>query len=137
MLYDKTLRKYIYFRDNCRCSYCLKQITLRNCTLDHYYPRAEGGPDAAYNLLLCCKACNKIKGSAIPDDWQEVFVLLFKKAVEDGIITPKDNRISLKQLAPLVTRLEQLSKQAVFQGEGVRLYVTGNTVTSAVNIANE
>lgn len=136
-LHDKTIRNYVYVRDGGSCCYCGKPLTRNSATLDHYLPRTAGGPSTVYNLLLCCKVCNKEKGSETPDDWQQRLTGLFRRAVVDGMISQRDGKISLKEAAPLVQRLEGLSRLVVFQGGGMRISVDGHTAVSIVRIATE
>ena len=69
MIYDKTIRRYVYFRDGGRCFYCGRRLSLRQVTLDHFLPRAAGGKSEVFNLVACCKSCNREKGSALPEDY--------------------------------------------------------------------
>lgn len=50
------------------CAYCGKGLDYESATLDHYIPRAYGGPNAQHNLRLCCSPCNQSKGSVLPDE---------------------------------------------------------------------
>ncbi len=86
MLRDKTVKRYIYLREQGRCFYCGKRLALKNSTLDHYLPRAEGGPGQFYNLVLCCKQCNFFKQAQRPADPEEQTIRLFLRGVEDGFV---------------------------------------------------
>lgn len=61
----KQLRQQIYARDNGRCVYCLKSVTLgMDATLDHVNPKANGGLlSDATNLVTACPMCNNRKGT--------------------------------------------------------------------------
>lgn len=43
------------------CSYCKLPMAL-DCSLDHRVPIARGGSFCRYNLCLCCRRCNSLKG---------------------------------------------------------------------------
>lgn len=50
-------------RDGSTCHYCGRRIgTNRWCsTLDHVWPIALGGTNAAWNLVLACSGCNSLR----------------------------------------------------------------------------
>lgn len=52
----------LYARENGRCAYCGKQISLREATMDHILPRSKGGDDSWTNVALACRGCNLKKG---------------------------------------------------------------------------
>ncbi len=52
------------------CIYCRAKIT-KDPTLEHAIPYAKGGPDAPWNLWLCCFKCNNLKQDRHPLDWLE------------------------------------------------------------------
>lgn len=59
-LIDINTIKYIFDRDDYRCSYCLKRGG--NLTVDHVVPLVHGGSnDPDTNLVTCCKSCNSSK----------------------------------------------------------------------------
>lgn len=43
--------------------------TLDDCDIDHIVPRGRGGPDAYYNFVCACNACNAAKGDQTPWEW--------------------------------------------------------------------
>lgn len=45
-----------------RCKYCLKDLDLKDATIDHVIPTARGGTDYYTNLVLACVKCNTLKG---------------------------------------------------------------------------
>ena len=51
----------VLVRDNFKCQYCGKGISLRNATRDHVHPLSKGGPNTLDNLVASCKACNGLK----------------------------------------------------------------------------
>jgi hypothetical protein len=57
------------------CFYCAGALTLRlagepvsdaDATIDHFFPKAAGGPDGWGNWVLACKRCNHAKASRQP-----------------------------------------------------------------------
>jgi len=48
-----------------KCTYCGKSIRFSDADIDHIWPRAKGGPDAEWNLVIACQSCNRSKGSKI------------------------------------------------------------------------
>ena len=63
------LRKAIYERDGYTCFYCgkhVEQMAKGELTLDHFIPRALGGPNTLDNLFTACKSCNSRKGKIGP-----------------------------------------------------------------------
>lgn len=55
----RKLRRAVLERDGWECRYCSQPAN----TVDHVIPRAEGGPDAEWNLVAACTSCNSSKGS--------------------------------------------------------------------------
>lgn len=51
----------------CLCAYCGRP----GDTLDHVRPRSRGGRTDQSNLVCCCAACNRAKGSTL--DWTAWF----------------------------------------------------------------
>ena len=51
-----------------RCGYCgTSEVDVGALlTIDHFQPRARGGPNDPANWVYCCHACNEFKG----DYWQ-------------------------------------------------------------------
>ena len=72
-------KTYIYERDGRKCFYCKKDLKYRQVTLDHYLPKSKGGKEEIYNLVLCCRKCNKLKGNRIPKDYKKMILKLFKR----------------------------------------------------------
>ena len=51
-----------------RCVYCRKAMHPKKVTIDHVYPRAQGGEDDG-NLVPCCESCNFSKRDRTPEQW--------------------------------------------------------------------
>lgn len=65
-------RYAIYARDNFQCVYCGRSPSIQTAlldsahvaailSLDHVIPRYYGGSNASYNLVTCCRRCNRRK----------------------------------------------------------------------------
>lgn len=60
------------------CHYCRRALTAAAkggstaATRDHVVPKALGGT----TTVLCCRACNEIKGDMNPDQWREIMALV-------------------------------------------------------------
>lgn len=61
-----------------RCVYCRRVLRLRPksdsfrnlaITWDHVIPLSRGGRNEPDNLVLCCRACNEMKGDRTPAEW--------------------------------------------------------------------
>ncbi len=133
MLRDKTVKRYIYLREQGRCFYCGKRLTLKNSTLDHYLPRAEEGPGQFYNLVLCCKQCNFFKQAQRPADPEEQMIRLFLRGVEDGFVEFERSvgRQRGKQLCSGIEQIVSYGKERiVFQSGDYRITAEENRVVS-------
>ena len=71
------IRKLIYDTAKGRCALCGRKITYENMTLDHIVPLAMNGADDVSNLQCTCEACNRFKGSILPDDFMERITEIF------------------------------------------------------------
>lgn len=59
----RSRRERIFERDQYRCVYCGVIFPAAQLTLDHVQPRVKGGDGSDGNLVACCIACNRAKGS--------------------------------------------------------------------------
>lgn len=137
MHYKKTIKKYVYERDNHKCFFCNKELLFKQVSLDHYLPKSKGGPDNVCNIILSCKKCNKYKKNTIPNDYKEVMIDLFKKAVEDKIILTAGIRLKQKDLENIsrdIYRIEHIGEYIVFQSNIYRLYVKNDKLYKIVDI---
>jgi hypothetical protein len=67
-----TNRQYvtaILKRENERCFYCLKQIRLESCQLDHVVSRVAGTDNSYRNIVAACHECNTSKGATPAEDF--------------------------------------------------------------------
>lgn len=60
-------RARIYIRDRYRCQYCAEHKHAKDLTLDHIFPRAQGGEHTPQNLVTACVKCNQRKGNRTPE----------------------------------------------------------------------
>ena len=63
----KFSRVNIYGRDNYKCQYCAKKLTLAEGTYDHVVPRAQGGKTEWTNIVTACEECNSRKANRTPE----------------------------------------------------------------------
>lgn len=59
-------KRAIYTRDEGRCAYCGKLISISDATIDHILPLSQGGQSSWENLVNCCNSCNQRKGNRTP-----------------------------------------------------------------------
>lgn len=52
-----------------RCVYCATPLERETATLDHVWPLARGGHNAAGNLVTACVGCNQLKGDQLPEEF--------------------------------------------------------------------
>ncbi len=126
---------YIYNRDKGKCFYCKKNLKYRQITLDHYFPLSKGGKDEVFNLVTCCKDCNRYKGNIVLPDYEEVIISLLIRAAKDGMILRKNLNISnrkLQRLISQVNKLEDINTEFVFQSNNYRFYVKDGFVEKLV-----
>jgi hypothetical protein len=130
----KSQRYYIYARDGKRCRYCDRPITFKQMTVDHLYPRGRGGATEVFNLVACCRHCNKEKHDRIPPDAEKTQIELFQKAVADGIILPDKSKI--KEWEPdtiaSVDTMYAAGDGTVFEGGGYRYLVRRHRIVQVV-----
>ena len=55
-------RKNVWIRDEGRCQYCQKHVSLNTFTIDHIVPKTLGGKTVWDNVVTCCYVCNQKKG---------------------------------------------------------------------------
>ncbi|MBF4693314.1 HNH endonuclease [Fusibacter ferrireducens] len=141
MIHKKTIKAYVYQRDQGKCFHCGKSIRFNQTTLDHYFPKSRGGTEEFFNLVACCKFCNRMKKSVVPKDWLTINIELFKKAVLDGKVIsqvePKYNQDELVGLAHGIESIFRNKINTVFEGDGYRLYVKENKIYKMVRFHHE
>ena len=55
-------------RDEHKCQYCGKELTLKTMTRDHVYPKVYGGRAKDDNVVCACYECNQKKAGRTPDE---------------------------------------------------------------------
>lgn len=133
-VFDKTKRRYCYLRERGRCFYCGKRLNMKNATLDHYLPKTAGGPDSVYDLVLCCRSCNRQKGDVVPEDWQQHVIDSFCRAVADGALPlpPGSREKVLQAVAQGVQRVTLEGELVRFDGAQFSLYADSHRLVRAV-----
>ena len=141
MIHKKTIKEYVYERDQGQCFHCGKSIRLNRTTLDHYFPKSRGGTEEYFNLVSCCKFCNRMKKSIVPKDWIDINIQLFKKAISDGKVGDQSgHKYSLRELMILAHGVESVFRNkvnTVFEGKGYRLYVKDNKIYKIVRFHHD
>lgn len=59
----KFSRSNVYLRDQFQCSYCLKKLQRKECSIDHVLPVSKGGKTNFENTVTSCTTCNASKGN--------------------------------------------------------------------------
>lgn len=59
----QAIRELIYRRDKSKCRYCGR--IPDPLTIDHVYPKKEGGKSMIGNLVTACMECNNRKGTSV------------------------------------------------------------------------
>ena len=141
MIHKKTIKEYVYKRDQGKCFHCGKPIRFNRTTLDHYFPKSLGGTEEFFNLVSCCKPCNRIKKSIVPKDWLEINIELFERAVRDGKVGNSSGiKCNLDELIYLAHGAESVFRNkvnTVFEGKGYRLYVKENKIYKIIRFHHE
>ncbi|SET59539.1 HNH endonuclease [Natronincola peptidivorans] len=133
----KINKSYIYERDERKCYFCEKPLPFQQTSLDHYLPKSRGGPNDIYNIVLSCKRCNKYKKSAVPKDYEEVIIALFKQGVKDRKIIAVNIKLQkILEDIEAIHRIEEIGDYVVFQSNNKRVYVKHNKIVKLVVIGN-
>ena len=62
----KLTRREVFRRDNYTCQYCGRHET--GLTVDHVFPRYQGGLHVWTNVVAACASCNHRKGGRSPEE---------------------------------------------------------------------
>lgn len=130
-------KRYIFIRDGGTCHFCGKELLFKQVSIDHYLPKSKGGSDDIFNLVCSCRRCNKYKKSSVPEDYKEVMLDLFKRAVKDGKINPAGIKIKKEELINLtdeVFKVEEIGDSTVFQSLAKRFYIKDNKIYKIVRV---
>ena len=63
------------------CSYCNKQISPLDFSIDHKLPKNRGGSNELINLHLVCIKCNKVKGDLTDEEFKQLMAFLKDKPI--------------------------------------------------------
>lgn len=103
---NSNTRQRVYKRDNLRCRYCgddLRKAPDWALTIDHFWPHSRGGSSSLWNLVTCCRRCNKRKGNKTIYEAGMTLILLPDEKLEwYGHL-----RGGFEQLLPLPTNPKQ------------------------------
>lgn len=91
---NKKLLLSILTRENHRCFYTGRKLTIENCYLDHVIPQASGGNNSYKNIVATCYDANSMKNDKQAD---EFIRLLYKEEI-----------ISLSELGELKAKIAKL-----------------------------
>lgn len=61
-------RTNVWIRDQGRCQYCNKHVSIHTFTLDHVHPKCYGGKTVWENVVVSCYDCNQKKGEKTPKE---------------------------------------------------------------------
>ncbi|HZH93135.1 MAG TPA: HNH endonuclease [Tissierellaceae bacterium] len=132
MVRRKTLdKKYIYIRDGQKCFYCGKALKPGQMTLDHYQPRSKGGTDDYFNLVSCCRLCNKYKKNKIPVDKEKIHLELFHRAWKDKRIiwaVKGTGRKESEEIIKRITSIQCVEEESIARGDRITLYIHNNVI---------
>ncbi|WP_409228441.1 HNH endonuclease [Gudongella sp. SC589] len=124
-------KRYIYLRDGQRCFYCGKHLKPGQMTLDHYEPRSEGGSDDYFNLVSCCRLCNKYKKNKIPVDKGKIHLELFHRAWKDKKVLWAVKGIGRNESEEILSRITSVhcrGEISLARGDKITLYIRNNIV---------
>lgn len=58
---NRTYVSELLARENSRCFYCLRILTVEQCALDHVNAQANGVDHSFKNVVASCQSCNSLK----------------------------------------------------------------------------
>lgn len=65
-------REYVselVIREKEQCFYCLSEISVENCELDHVVSQLDGGNNSYKNIVVACHKCNTRKQASTAEDF--------------------------------------------------------------------
>jgi CRISPR/Cas system Type II protein with McrA/HNH and RuvC-like nuclease domain len=137
MKIDDLDKVYIYNRDKRECYFCKKPLELNQTTLDHYFPKSKKGTMEIFNLVTCCKRCNKQKGNRVPEDYKDTILELFLQAVRDNRIRGCNLKMPQRDLCVellKINKFEAITDQFIFQSDEKRFYIKNNHVAKIIYV---
>lgn len=94
-------RENIFHRDEGKCIYCKRDLTLSNFTIEHVTPTSKGGLNDWYNCRVSCSSCNQIKGDKTLEElgWEnpsEALIPILNKKVPKNLIKELRGKIPVE-----------------------------------------
>ena len=80
--YKRFSKENVLARDQYKCQYCGKSLTLKTMTYDHVIPESRGGKKNFLNIVSACTDCNQNKRNRTPE---EAGMKLFKIPIRPTI----------------------------------------------------
>lgn len=86
---SKKLRQEVYDKFNGHCSYCGKEISLKEMQVDHMIPKRIGyiadDVDSIENLTPSCRRCNHYKRARTVEGFRQLMITLHDRIAADYI----------------------------------------------------
>lgn len=89
------------------CWYCNRQIDSLSRTVDHFYPKSQGGILSNANKVPSCAKCNELKANLTPQE----FVKSLNSMIYLQSITSKETIGYLKKVKYNVEKLIESNKK--------------------------
>lgn len=67
-LHSRFNRKGVFKRDMYKCQYCGRKSSPARLTIDHVFPKSQGGQTTWKNCVSCCLSCNVEKEDRTPEE---------------------------------------------------------------------
>lgn len=93
-----------------KCYYCGCELTDKNRTLDHMYPRRWGGVSIPENLIPSCKNCNRDKMDMSYDQFMQYRELKTKKDKDEFYNKCLQENLKVRKQSEFVLKSEWLSE---------------------------
>ena len=91
------------------CHYCGAELTEKNRSLDHMYPRRWGGVSITDNLVPSCKACNQEKKDMTYHQFMKYRRLKSQKKKDEFYKQCEEDNLRVRKRAKFVINSEWLS----------------------------
>lgn len=116
------------------CHYCGCELTEKNRTLDHMYPRRWGGVSIPENLIPSCKNCNRDKMDMTYEQFIQYKSLKIKKDKDEYYKKCLQENLRVRKRAKFVLKRKWLS---VYYIQGLLQYMKFNRLekTKSRNLA--
>lgn len=64
----KLSRRMLFYRDQGKCQYCSKEVSIHKFTVDHVLPKSKNGKTNWRNVVVSCNTCNSKKRDRTPEE---------------------------------------------------------------------